>query len=80
MDERITKFITNSRISDQDFGDVVFHNQLKEARRKYSDKFSFAKVGRFNNALLTRWNSVKVSITFFWESNEVGACEEGKEE
>ena len=64
MGERITKFITKSRIHDQDFGDVVFHKQLKEARKKYTDKFSFERVGRFNNALLVLWNSVKVGIVF----------------
>ena len=48
----------------QDFGDVVFHKQLKETRKKYTDKFSFERVGRFNNALLARWNSVKVGIVF----------------
>ena len=64
MDARTTKFITNSRIHNQDFGDVVFHKQLKEARKKYTDKFSFERVGRFNNALLVLWNSVKVGIVF----------------
>ena len=64
MGERITKFITKSRIHDQDFGDVVFHKQLKEARKKYTDKFSFERVGCFNSALLARWNSVKVGIVF----------------
>ena len=48
----------------QDFGDVVFHKQLKETRKKYTDKFSFERVGRFNNALLVLWNSVKVGIVF----------------
>ena len=62
MDERIKKFITKIRISDQDFGDVVLHKQLKEARRVFTQRFSLAKVGRFNKALLARWNSVKVGI------------------
>ena len=74
MDERINKFITRKRISDQDFGDIVLHKQLKEARKIYTKRFSLAKAGRFNKALLARWNCQRYVLYSVVRSNNVGTC------
>ena len=63
MDERINYYVNRERISECEFGDSNFLDELKTAYAIFLENTSRkGKIGEFKKAVRRRWETVKVCL------------------